>query len=236
MSFIITVYTNEGIVMASDSRTTYTKTIKNPGGLVETQIGVQITDTTNKTFLCPGNIGISTCGESSIGNKPIAGFIEEYIATQMSENDTVEAVSEGLLLHFGEISPDLDTKFIVAGYDMKKLKQQVYRILIKNRKKEVIDTFNAGATWSGETDTLIKLINPVALKVDNNTYQDLIRYEIGFNYFTLQDAINFAEYAVDVTIKTMFFQNRVKTVGGPIDILVIKPTGAFWVKHKELHA
>ena len=119
---------------------------------------------------------------------------------------------------------------------MKKLKQQVYRILIKNRKKEVIDTFNAGATWSGETDTLIKLINPVALKVDNNTYQDLIRYEIGFNYFTLQDAINFAEYAVDVTIKTMFFQNRVKTVGGPIDILVIKPTGAFWVKHKELHA
>lgn len=59
-------------------------------------------------------------------------------------------------------------------------------------------------------------------------------FGIGFNYFTLQDAIDFAQYAVDSTIKTMFFQDRVKTVGGPIDILAIKPSGTFWVQRKEL--
>ena len=31
---------------------------------------------------------------------------------------------------------------------------------------------------------------------------------------------------------TMSFQNRLKTVGGPIDILVIKPEEAIWIKEK----
>jgi len=35
MSFIITVYTNEGIIMASDSRTTYTVTNKLADGTIE---------------------------------------------------------------------------------------------------------------------------------------------------------------------------------------------------------
>ena len=34
----------------------------------------------------------------------------------------------------------------------------------------------------------------------------------------------------------MHYSNVVETVGGPIDILVIKPDKAFWIQHKELHA
>ena len=33
----------------------------------------------------------------------------------------------------------------------------------------------------------------------------------------------------------MRIEERVKSVGGPIDILVIKPEGAFWIDRKELH-
>ena len=51
-----------------------------------------------------------------------------------------------------------------------------------------------------------------------------------------QDAVDFAKFAVEVTAKTISFQNRGKTVGGPVDILAIKPSGAFWVQHKEIHA
>ena len=50
MSFIISVYTNEGIIMASDSRATFTSTVNNPDGTVERLVGVQTTDTTYKTF------------------------------------------------------------------------------------------------------------------------------------------------------------------------------------------
>ena len=46
MSFIITVYTSEGIVMASDSRSTYNFTKQLGNGNFETLWGAQITDTT----------------------------------------------------------------------------------------------------------------------------------------------------------------------------------------------
>jgi hypothetical protein len=52
----------------------------------------------------------------------------------------------------------------------------------------------------------------------------------------LQDAIDFAIYAVKTTRDTMRFQTRFKTVGGPVDVLVIKPEKAFLVQRKELHA
>ena len=55
----------------------------------------------------------------------------------------------------------------------------------------------------------------------------LTDYQIPFNHFTIQDAIDFAKYAIQTTIDTMKFQHRGKTVGGPIDILIIKPDNAF---------
>jgi hypothetical protein len=60
-------------------------------------------------------------------------------------------------------------------------------------------------------------------------------FGIPFQFFTLQDAIDFAVYAVRVTIDSIRFQTRAKTVGGPIDVLVIKPTEACWIDKKELH-
>jgi hypothetical protein len=51
----------------------------------------------------------------------------------------------------------------------------------------------------------------------------------------LQDAIDFGVYAVKTTIDTMRFQQKEKTVGGPIDVLVIQPYNEpFFVQKKEL--
>lgn len=60
--------------------------------------------------------------------------------------------------------------------------------------------------------------------------------DIAWELLTLQDGIEFAEYAIKTTIDTMRFQMTPKTVAEPIDILIIKPNGAKWIKHKELHA
>ena len=235
MSFIITVYTNEGIIMASDSRLTYN--MVNQGGISGTLIGVQTTDTTYKTFLCRDNsIGISTCGDASVRDMPIAGFIEDFISKKTNKDSTVESVSQGLIDHFSHFTPTPSTHFIVAGYNQSDLKQTITRVLIEERNYFFVDTSLPGAMWDGEIDIFTRLTKSVSLRNGNNSYTDLPSYVTGFNYFTLQDAINYAEYAVDVTIRTMFFQNRVKTVGGPIDILAIKPDGAFWIKRKQLHA
>ena len=60
--------------------------------------------------------------------------------------------------------------------------------------------------------------------------------EVAWEFFTLQDGVDFATYAIKTTIDTMRFQSVPKTVGGPIDILVIKPDeGVEWIARKELH-
>ena len=237
MSFIITVYTNEGIVMASDSRTTYTRTNTRSDGTVEQLVGVQITDTTYKTFLCNARIGLSTCGTASINGMPIAGFIEDFITKKINDDSSIEDVAKELLDYFSAFNPAPNTSFIVAGYNNNDPTQHICRVYVAAKSVVPIkDTNVPGALWDGETDVFIRLFKNVALKQEDGTYADLNNYTTGFNFFTLQDAIDYAIYAVDVTIKTMFFQDRVKTVGGPIDILAIKPRGAVWIQRKELHA
>lgn len=236
MSFIITVYTNEGIIMASDSRITYNQTTTMEDGTVQTNYGIQFTDTTYKTFICNPRIGISICGDSSINNKPIAGYIENFISEKVDETSTVSTISNNLIDYFNHFTPIPNSTFIVAGYDRESIEPNINRVYTQSGEIVSVDTANAGAIWNGETEVLAKLVNPVAVKNDDGSYLDLQCNNIGFNFFTLQDAINFAEYAVDVTIKTMSFQDCVKTVGGPIDILALKPTGATWIQHKELHA
>ena len=54
---------------------------------------------------------------------------------------------------------------------------------------------------------------------------DLPNEEILWGYFTLQDAVDFARYAVETTINTMRFKNVVETVGGNVDILCIQRCG-----------
>jgi len=237
MSFIITVYTHEGIVMASDSRITYTTYEPNPNGKGALKnYGIQSTDTTYKTFMCNSTIGLSTSGASSIKNRPISIYIEDFIAKNVKEKTSVEEVSQKLIDYFGKFDPVPDAKFIVAGYDKGDMPAHVHRGNVTAKSITRKNTENASATWDGETEILVRLLNTVAIKTSDGNYIDLKDYSMGFAFFTLQDAVDFAKYAVDVTAKTIAFQNRSKTVGGPIDILAIKPSGAFWVQHKEIHA
>lgn len=88
MSLIITVCTSEGIVLASDSRSTYTRT-ENSGGTKTIKYGIHSSDTTYKTFMCDERIGISTCGNGTISGKSIASHIESYINNEYAKTDTV---------------------------------------------------------------------------------------------------------------------------------------------------
>lgn len=234
MSFIITVYTNEGIVMASDSRSTTSISQLLPNGNIANSFGIQITDTTYKTFLYDNRIGISTCGAATIQNKPITGYIERFLIENEGKKYAVHAVSEALLTYFSSLSPENDIHFFVAGFDNSDT-PIVEQVVTKGAIINPVNMHIKGAVWDGETDIFARLVNPVILNNRDGTYRDLVSYPINYEFFTLQDAIDFAEYAIDVTIKTMKFQNCVKTVGGPIDILVIKPDKAFWIQRKELH-
>lgn len=84
MSFIITLYVGEGIVMASDSRLTLDATQQQEGQQI-VRLAVGQSDSNYKTFLTPNNIGISTYGAAAIEGVPIGGYIESFISEQFSQ-------------------------------------------------------------------------------------------------------------------------------------------------------
>lgn len=235
MSFVITAYVREGIVMASDSRLTFNSQ-KKDGPEVTVHLAVGMSDSSYKTFMAPGNIGISTYGAADIQGVPIAGYIQSFILEKVTpETADVEGVSRGILEYFRQLSPALDTHFYVAGYGQGS-DQKVFRVdIVPNTCEQVNPPGQQGAAWGGEADILSRLIHQVAVVDDSGTINErLPTHGIPWQYFTLQDAIDFCIFAVRSTIEAIRFQPRPKTVGGPIDVLVIQPGNAFWIRRKEL--
>ena len=194
-----------------------------------------MTNSTDKTFICPNGAGISTCGDSSILGKPITGYIQDMIRTQIIETCYVKDIPQIIIDYFNELPTVPDTNFLIAGYDETGKKQLLYKVNVKSKDCSIIDTTNQGATWDGEIVTLSRLIQKVAVKEDTGKYTDLPVENILWEYFTLQDAVDFARYAVETTIQTMRFKNVVETVGGAVDILVITPDETKWLQKETLN-
>jgi 20S proteasome alpha/beta subunit len=263
VSLIVTVCTNEGIVMASDSKSTYTNMTKS-GDKTILSHGIHTTDTTYKTFLCGGKTGISTCGNGNVGGRSITGHVESFIENVYDEADGVGETADKLLEYFEPFPYPVPIAFFVAGYvkDPHGDSFQLYKVSPGNRKKTLIRNNVCGANWDGETAILSRIMKNGYLVPENEVIHDLpteglppvqknlldkrmvipkssVRHpdlEMAWNLMTLQDGIDFAVFAIRTTIDTMRFQMCVKTVGGPIDVLVIKPSGAQWISRKELRA
>ena len=64
-----------------------------------------------------------------------------------------------------------------------------------------------GANWGGEVDVLQRLLNEVALvQPAGKPPLQLPAFGVPFEFFTLQDAIDFAVFGVRSTIETLRFQ------------------------------
>ena len=101
MSFLIAVHVNEGIVLASDRRTTYTNT-QTCGDTIIQRIGIHTTNSTDKTFPCPNGAGISTCGDASLLGKPITGFIQDMIRSRIGDDCPVSSIPQVIIDYFND--------------------------------------------------------------------------------------------------------------------------------------
>lgn len=239
MSFVIAMYVREGIVMASDSRLTLNAT-REQDDEATVHTAVATSDSNYKTFLTPNRVGISTYGAAAVEGVPIAGYIESFIAEDLSDQAQVDDVAHALLEHFSEFEPVPATSFAVAGYKSHngRKEQHVWRVKVAETRAERVNAGGQqGAHWGGNHDILARLIHPVAtLNQQGEIDKRLPYYQIPWQFFTLQDAIDFCTFAVRSTIDAIRFQPRPKSVGGPIDVLVIRPDEAYWVQKKQLHA
>jgi hypothetical protein len=239
MSFVITMYVREGIVMAADSRLTLNHEERRDSTTV-VNLSVGQSDSNYKLFLSPCGIGISTFGAADIQGVPIAGYVESFMRSHLGQSpSSVGQAADELAAHFRDFDPRPSCQFHVAGYctsEEGEPVQEVWHVDVASGLVEHVNReTNQGASWGGEADILGRLIQPLAqLDEQGQVTERLPYFPIPWGFFTLQDAIDFAVFAVRSTIEAIRFLPRPKTVGGPIDVLVIRPDGTAWVQRKEL--
>ncbi len=179
---------------------------------------------------------------------------EEYTVEQVA-NRLKEFIYDGLYLDaFKNFPQKPGLGFIVAGYTAHAPLADEFQIDIENgvcngprllRKRE-----ETGATWAGEPEALNRLIMGTSggmvgvlvnyFKVPQaqlgqvmNVIQQTLQVPLVLPAMPLQDAIDLAEFMVDVTIRFSRFTPGAPTVGPPIEIAAIsKHEGFRWVKRK----
>ena len=233
MSLAVTVYVPEGLVMAADSRLTLNFQLSQPAGPTKHH-SVPSSDSTYKVFLTPHGVGIAQFGDASVGTTPVAAVVETLVAKEFAHaSKPPDEVAAALLQHFRTLAGPPKTKFHVAGY--RDAEQQVFEVDVFGETTKQINTSGPGAAWGGEADTLSRLLARVGtLDSEGKFVAELPSFAVAFRHFTLQDAIDFAVYAIRTTADTMRFQLRPQTVGGPVDALIIRPGEARWLRRKEL--
>ena len=262
MSLIVTVRTPEGAVMAADSRTTWSTTVKDDKSL-KTTVGIHFSDTANKLFLCGRRFGVSTCGDASVQGRSISAWMDVFQRNEFSQKETVHDVANRLGVFFAELKPLQNISFHVVGYEKvdSTLTLSFYEVVVPGDGTYSVEgpERGCGAHWAGEVATMSRLIKDCYIadvseietlsefKIEKNvanhakeilwekatvlapTVSHYPEASIRWRSFTLQEAIDFALYAIRTTIATLRFQSLPVTVGEPIDVLVIKPSEAFWL-------
>ncbi|MFA6348542.1 MAG: hypothetical protein WCX30_03905 [Candidatus Paceibacterota bacterium] len=149
---------------------------------------------------------------------------------------------------------------LVAGYN-KDGSHEVYNIYIPGevikRKDSTQKGMEYGANWIGQNDVVSRIIKGWDPRIFNvgiineaikskgqaevEKQLNSLEYAINWGAMTLQDAVDFSVLAIQTTSAIQRFSDGIIAdpgdmpgVGGPIDVLAIKPDGAQWIKQKEL--
>jgi hypothetical protein len=238
MSLIVTVYVPEGIVLAGDSRLTLNWTDKTQNG--EQHNSITSSDSYTKIFSIADKFGLGVFGEVYINEVNICGFLNQFVEQNIDADTTIDEIPERLIYFFGEKFGYPATHFYLVGYKIEDSIEvpHTYSINLANKTyrrsnfedEQIIN----GVNWGGEIEVLSRILLTVKLQAGDD-WTELSNNSIPWNFMTLQDAVDFGVYAVKTTIDTMRFQQKEKTVGGPIDVLVVKPHQApIWINKKEL--
>ena len=232
MSLIVTVRSAEGIVMAADSRVSMQ--VRNEGDLKAVSGIRHYSDHFPKILSAPNGMGISFCGEMAIEKGNLNVFTERFIKENITPDTPVSAVAPMLLEYMRRLPKIPATIFHLCGYERKNGEAEPCFLRVIPKKNSIEEIREKQLVWDGEGDILARLISPVAIRTPQGGGPALPDYPVAVSLFTLQDAVDFADYAIRVTEEAMRFQIRPKTVGGPRDILVIRPDETLWIRRKTL--
>ncbi len=240
MSVMCTVFVPDGIVLAADSRQTVgiTANVVKPGtqtgGIQQgeprlinrmnqhgqppmTPIFTQSDNAQKVMLLNKVKVGISACGIGILNGKTVSDYIRSFEIDEVASGDSVTTVAQKLQAYASRFFPQVN--FFVCGYDADEPFAYTVNREIKRNNAEN-GKIRYSSMWSGEQAAITKLLNGQPPMMINHALMPL------------KDAIDFAEFLIDLTIKAQRFEFKPATCGGAIDILVLTKDDAFWYKHK----
>ncbi len=185
--------------------------------------------------------------------------MEDYKECYGKDEFSVEECAEHLRNHvarvyreeFGDQTPLLG--ILVAGYSYRGFFPEIWRFLlpedldnqVHNQRPDVDGQPAFGASWYGATDAIVRLhfgrderaLQLIAdrYELDLSELMDMMKpleYSVPFPVMPLQDAIEYAEYLVGVSIGRYRFVIGPEICGGDIDIAAITENRFNWIKRK----
>ena len=205
--------------------------------------------------------GIASISDRSIQSL-IMEFEHDYLSLEKNESYTVKEIADDLLKELKrkyEAAYSSSAKrpplgLYIGGYSARQFFSDQYQYefprssdweVVRQNKPNGSPSF--GADWFGQTDALRRLIKGYNAKalgelvkrgVDKTIIQKWVDDNVAelpliFDGMPIQDAVDFANYAVQVTIGCFRFAAGPPLCGGNIDIAVITPAAFHWAQRKQ---
>lgn len=257
MTIIIGVATPEGLVLAGDSRTTFT----------DGDHHRIASDNAQKLFEVEG-IGIATFGWAFLNSDTIAGVMDQFAAhipeTGWTGVDNFAHQLGGFFTdafneHLAAAGEEWNVEeqgyplgFLVAGYGEDGV-GAIYQVLIPFAVEVELaaTTTGGGMLWRGLTDVVDRLIKGVdwpcltAVEVELDEDQQSKMEQLEYNPLlpiALQDGVDYASFMVRTTIDmqrfsdgTRAFPGSIPGCGGPLQVLAVERSRLVWVRPLILH-
>lgn len=256
MSLVVSLRIPDGIILAVDSLMTFqTQAVpmeefvrcpsceaKIPHSLVSPPPSILAPGSSNfQKLFCikKRSIGLAVFGMPFLTGRTIESHIRDF-EKKVFENETVDRVVAKVEEYFraelnkevGNIENIPERQFPVgfqlAGYDEQETNTgKTFSIEIgRTSRIEPLHTKGYGCSISGDQRVILKL-----WKEDPNIPLPMPP----FHLLPLQDAIDYAMFLIDTTIKFQKFTPMTPTCGGNIDVAIITHHSGFqWIKKKEL--
>lgn len=259
MTLIASLRTADGIVLAGDSLATMNARLQLHSEVptkcpecghdykIKPNIQAQIPATTmpfaQKVFPFLDDYGLGTFGAGEVASKTmwfaiteLQGSLTKGVATKL-RNEGVAAVAAKIGKHVHDLLKEqmgglkkmksLGKKnvvgFQVVGYDDGEPK--TIEVGIGNGVKTIEHT-ERGCHVSGMSEVVQALWD-----LGNAN----ARYKPTLGLFSLQDAVNYADYLIRTTALTQQFSQSIPGVGGDVDIALVTPFNGFqWIRQKAL--
>jgi hypothetical protein len=258
VTLVVAVTTGDGIVLAADSRVTFT----DPEGTARVR-----TDSARKITRCE-RFGIGTSGWASLSGRSASSHLEEFAATSVDMatpellcDAVAEFVTSRIRVHVDaglDPAPEEGSSVmqcIVVGYHEDV--GEVWKVLLPSKQKWRLNTTQSGgAIWQGDWEICDRIFTGICPSVKDAAERDQ-RTNAAYEaltptiadaelvceplLWTLQEAVDFAAILIRTTRDIQRFTDgrrgragKIPSVGGATEISVVDSSGFRWLSATEL--